>query len=208
MLELSLSGLRFFFWFFKNLWFTSYVSLSLCLSVPLFLFLSVSGDYELSNFCRCEMHFAKHTSWRKDNKCFVFQICRNGLLRFESSLLVHRPLELTPDFSLPNAAILAPYWSKTNVDSSFNKISKVYYHVYSKDDSNSAAVLKRATSDVKRFLTNPLPTNFKATWLIVVTWMNLKPAPEDKNEHWDSLVSCLKNSIWWSNSYEWTADKE
>ena len=122
----------------------------------------------------------------------MLQICRNGLLRFESPLLVHRPLQLTPDFSLPNAAILAPYWSKTNVDSSFNAISKVYYHVYSKDDSNSSALLKRATSDVKRFLTNPLPTNFKASWLIVVTWMNLKPAPEDKNEHWDSLVSCMK----------------
>lgn len=141
------------------------------------------------------MYRKKHAGWRKDNKCLiVFQICRNGLLRFESPLLVHRPLDLTPDFSLPNAAILAPYWGKTNVDSSFNATSshQVYYHVYSKDDSNSSVVLKRATSDVKRFLTNPLPTNFKASWLIVVTWMNLKPAPEDKNEYWDSLVSCVK----------------
>ena len=36
-------------------------------------------------------------------------------------------------------------------------------------------MLNTATSDVKRLLVKPLPTDFKASWVLVTTWENLRP---------------------------------
>ncbi|PFX32349.1 Mucin-4 [Stylophora pistillata] len=53
--------------------------------------------------------------------------------------------------------------------------SKVYYHVYSDSDPSSTPMLKRASSDTEKLLSTPLPTAFKASWVLVVTWKNLRP---------------------------------
>ena len=73
--------------------------------------------------------------------------------------------------------MLAPYWGLTDIDGSFviQGFSKVYYNVYSDSDPSSAPLLKRASSDTKRLSSTPLPTAFKASWVLVVTWKNLRP---------------------------------
>ena len=73
-------------------------------------------------------------------------------------------------------AMLAPYWSMVDCHSSFiNGPSKVFYHVYCDTKSGSNAVLIKATNDVTRLYPRPLPTKFKASWVLVVTWLKLRP---------------------------------
>ena len=73
--------------------------------------------------------------------------------------------------------MLAPYWSLTDTQDSFEKngVSKVYYHIYSDSEPSSVSMLNMATSDVKTLYSQPLPTEFKASWMLVITWVNLRP---------------------------------
>ena len=73
--------------------------------------------------------------------------------------------------------MLAPYWSLTDTYDSFvrQSVSKVFYHVYSDSDPGSILMLKMASLDVRKLLSTPLPTDFKASWVLVITWENLRP---------------------------------
>ena len=72
--------------------------------------------------------------------------------------------------------MLAPYWSLTDTYDSFTRhgVSRIYYHEYSDTDPGSFQVLNTATSDVKRLVMKPLPTDFKASWVLVTTWETLR----------------------------------
>ena len=107
----------------------------------------------------------------------LFKICRNGLLQFDSQWLPWWPYNFGERWWLKKEAMLAPYWGLTDTDDSFviQGFSKVNYHVYSDSDPSSAPMLKRASSDTKRLLSTPLPTAFKASGVLVVTWRNLRP---------------------------------
>ncbi|RMX36464.1 hypothetical protein pdam_00010052, partial [Pocillopora damicornis] len=108
---------------------------------------------------------------------YKVHICRNGLLLFDSQWLPWWPYNFGERWWLKKEAMLAPYWGLTDTDDSFviQGFSKVYYHVYSDSDPSSTPLLKRASSDTKRLLSTPLPTAFKASWVLVVTWKNLRP---------------------------------
>lgn len=72
--------------------------------------------------------------------------------------------------------MLAPYWSNIDFGNSFvNGPSKVFYHVYSDSVPGSNTTLSEATEDVMKLLLRPLPTSFNASWVLVVTWVDLRP---------------------------------
>lgn len=72
--------------------------------------------------------------------------------------------------------MLAPYWSYIDpVESFVTGPSKVFYQVYSDTIQGSNTTLTMATADVMKLLSRPLPTNFSATWVLVVTWEKLRP---------------------------------
>ena len=73
--------------------------------------------------------------------------------------------------------MLAPYWSNIDFGSFFVlRPSKVFYHVYDDSIPGSNTTLAEATEDVMKLLRRPLPTSFNATWVLVVTWENLRPS--------------------------------
>ena len=72
--------------------------------------------------------------------------------------------------------MLAPYWSDIDPVKSFvTGPSKVFYQIYSDTIPDSNTTLTMATADVMKLLSRPLPTNFSATWVLVVTWEKLRP---------------------------------
>lgn len=84
-------------------------------------------------------------------------------------------------------AIIAPFWALTDVEDAFvvHNISKVFYQVYDSSDATAKKILNQATFDVKTFhldvkklyvgQLNRKPKNFIAKWVLVVTWVNLRP---------------------------------
>ena len=70
--------------------------------------------------------------------------------------------------------VIAPFWATTDTYFAFRAShSKVYYHVYKPTEENSAEILNIATKDVQRYTGGF--ANFKATWVLVVTWEKLCP---------------------------------
>ena len=72
-------------------------------------------------------------------------------------------------------AIIAPFWATTDTYSAFRDgHSKVYYQVHKPGYSySSAAILSMASEHVQRY-TGKFK-NFKASWVLVVTWEKLCP---------------------------------
>ena len=111
------------------------------------------------------------------NLLSLLKMCRNGVLLFDSQWLPWWPYNFGQRWWLKKEAMLAPYWSLTDTHHSFvnHGVSKVYYHIYSDSEPSSSQMLNTATSDVKNLLSKPLPTDFKASWMLVTTWVNLRP---------------------------------
>ena len=85
------------------------------------------------------------------------------------------------------SSIIAPYWTRVDLGRSFtNSISKVYYHIYT--GQGAYEILSKATSDVLSVYQSKLPEGktFQASWVCVVTWVNLRPA--DLNDFTETLV--------------------
>ena len=73
-------------------------------------------------------------------------------------------------------AIIAPFWATTDTFFAFREgHSKVYYQVYSQTKESSSEILKLASQDVKRYGDGDKFANFKASWVLVVTWYKLCP---------------------------------
>ena len=72
--------------------------------------------------------------------------------------------------------MIAPYWTRTDLGRSFTDgPSEVFYHIYT--DRNDPEFLKNVTSDVLRSkagVSLPNGKTFHATWVLVVTWVNLR----------------------------------
>ena len=85
--------------------------------------------------------------------------------------------------------MLAPYWSQVDDVTSFsNGPSKVFYHMFSESEPGSNTTLREATADVIKLISRPLPTKFNASWVLVVTWVNLRPKGYDADSQ--NLVRC------------------
>ena len=110
------------------------------------------------------------TPWDSNIEHELFQICRNGLLLFDSKWLPRWPYNFGKRWWLKKVSMLAPYWSLID---SYG--CRVYYQEFSDSDPSSFHMLNTATSDVKRLLKKPLPTDFKASWVLLITWENLRP---------------------------------
>ena len=107
--------------------------------------------------------------------CFVLQVCPNGVVQFESERFNRWPYKFGQRYWLRYDPILAPYWSNIDlVDSFVNGTSKVFYQIYSDSIPGANTTLSMATADVKKLLSRPLPTNFSASWVLVVTWEKLR----------------------------------
>lgn len=77
--------------------------------------------------------------------------------------------------------ILAPYWAVISHAAFGNQpaSSKVFYQVYNKysmNSNNDREVFKRANRDVQRYQANPKIPLFEASWILVVTWVNIYPS--------------------------------
>ena len=75
--------------------------------------------------------------------------------------------------------MFAPFWARSDQYQSFKLgISKVYYHIYDKiqsDHEQSSEILALASKHVGQYGDGRF-ANFKATWVLVVTWENLCPS--------------------------------
>jgi len=80
---------------------------------------------------------------------------------------------------LSGKAIIAPFWARVNEDLAFkNGNSKVYYQAYeqsSQGHPQKEKILSLASQHVRRYTTEEKFKNFTATWVLVVTWVNLCP---------------------------------
>ena len=115
------------------------------------------------------------------------QICPNGVIQFERNRINQRPYPFGQRWWLRFSSIIAPYWTRVDLGRSFtNSISKVYYHIYT--GQGAYETLSKATSDVLSVYQSKLPEGktFQASWVCVVTWMNLRPA--DLNDFTETLV--------------------
>ena len=111
-----------------------------------------------------------------NNCCFTLQVCPNGVVQFESERFNRWPYKFGQRYWLRYDPILAPYWSNIDLVNSFvTGPSKVFYQTYSVSDPGANTTLSMATADVMKLLSRPLPTNFSASWVLVVTWENLRP---------------------------------
>ena len=75
--------------------------------------------------------------------------------------------------------MFAPFWARSDQYQSFKSgISKVYYHIYDKSQSNydqTSKILALASKHVKQYGGGQF-AGFTATWVLVVTWENLCPS--------------------------------
>lgn len=115
------------------------------------------------------------------------------------------PYKFGPWYWFKTLAMLAPYWAQTDTNWGFKreavnrfycsddgertncsyrmtsvdpkKWSSVYYRVYDnyKNTPGTKDMLLKASQDVHKYHDEPAFKNFKATWVLVVTWVRLYP---------------------------------
>ena len=123
------------------------------------------------------------------------------MLSFDREIEIARPIPTYNTKEFPFAVpMLTPYWSKIDHDRSFcsspgnchfnyaNR-SIVFYQVY-KDISltqNTSYILGNASEEVRRNQPEAFG-NFSAKWVLVVTWLRLRP---DDTEIEEGIVSSL-----------------
>ena len=112
---------------------------------------------------------------------FNSQICRNGKIQLNYEWSWRWPQKFGVYRWFNNMAIIAPFWATTDETIAFKAgYSKVYYHVYTQIrentvESQTSEVLSMASGHVQRYDKSRRFTNFRATWVLVVTWRNLCP---------------------------------
>ncbi|XP_074632006.1 uncharacterized protein LOC141890434 isoform X2 [Acropora palmata] len=103
-------------------------------------------------------------------------ICPYGTIQFDRDRFNQRPYNFGQRYWLRFSSMIAPYWTRTDLGRSFTDgPSEVFYHIYT--ERNDAEFLKNVTSDVLRSTAGvslPKGKTFHATWVLVVTWVNLR----------------------------------
>ena len=76
-------------------------------------------------------------------------------------------------------AVIAPFWATTDEYVAFKVgYSKMYYQVYKnmeRNNARTAAILKTASKHVQNYEKCGKFASFKATWVLVVTWVKICP---------------------------------
>ena len=120
------------------------------------------------------------------------QICCNGAIQFESERINRWPYKFGQRYWLRYDAMLAPYWSNVDCGSSFvTGPSKVFYHVFSDSEAGSNVTLSTASADVRKLLNRPFANNFNASWVLVITWDELRPREFQYDVSSQNLVRCV-----------------
>ena len=123
------------------------------------------------------------------------------MLSFDIGIEFARPIPTYKTNEFPFAsAMLTPYWSKIDHDLSFcsspgdchfnyaNR-SIVFYQVYTDDSSTQKTtyILGNASEQVRSSQSEAF-RNFTAKWVLVITWLRLRP---DDTGIEEGIVSCL-----------------
>ena len=111
------------------------------------------------------------------------------MIRFDDNLERIRPVStFDSNFKFPyDVPMLFPYWS--NIDRKYSFCSSpqncffdyanrsaVFYRNYTEDSNlpNASSILNRASQDVRTYAGSSF-SYFSATWVLVVTWVRLRP---------------------------------
>lgn len=126
------------------------------------------------------------------------------MIRFDEALELNSDPVPTWDGDFPfKVSMLFPYWSSidrlysfcsSSDDCLFNYANRsaVFYQVYTEGSNapNASDILDRASQDVKN---NTQSFNsFSATWVLVVTWLRLRPEVESEEDVEEDTVSPIK----------------
>ncbi|XP_022805810.1 mucin-like protein [Stylophora pistillata] len=105
---------------------------------------------------------------------YKLYICRNGIIQLDYEWSWWWPRKFGIYWWLRNMGIIAPFWATTDSYFAFRYgHSKVYYQVYRQAKETSNEILDMASKHVQSY--NKGFGDFKATWVLVVTWEKLCP---------------------------------
>ena len=96
-------------------------------------------------------------------------------------------------------AMVFPFWAKIDTVRSFcsnpqdcsfsyDNRSAVLYQVYTDDSANGTDILDRANQEVRNN-SEPKFSSFSASWVLVVTWLRLRPEEEFEGDVEEGIVS-------------------
>lgn len=132
------------------------------------------------------------------------------MIRFDEDYERYRPVPTFRTDEFPfKVPMLFPYWSKIDQFDSFctskqdclsgeidyENRSAVFYQVYTEDNNatNASYILNKASQDVRDKA--PPFDFFSASWVLVVTWLRLRPEEEVPGDVEEGVVSALKMQI-------------
>ena len=104
---------------------------------------------------------------------FIFQVCANGLVKFQSRSYEVNPRNFgTYGGQSSDSACLAPYWSFVNLDYFQSGESKVFFRKY-EDSNNDFRGVFNESRDYGNTILNK--TDYNPFWVTVITWVDLRP---------------------------------
>lgn len=125
------------------------------------------------------------------------------MIRFDAEVMMERPIPTYDVSNFPfDVPMLTPYWSRVDYVESFcagpedcsnihyaNR-SVVYYQTYTKDSQTQMAayILRNASEEVRNH-TSEAFQDFSASWVLVVTWLRLRPEDSFGDGIEEELVS-------------------
>ncbi|XP_019629037.1 PREDICTED: LOW QUALITY PROTEIN: mucin-like protein [Branchiostoma belcheri] len=109
-------------------------------------------------------------------------VCDNGVIQFDRSYRNSWPTKFGSAWYMRSRAMIAPFWAYSD-PSSFSRFdeetlkSHIYYQVYKEGDGkiDTSTILTRASLDARNTPNTNVPSDFQATWVLVVTWIRLPP---------------------------------
>lgn len=122
------------------------------------------------------------------------------MIRFDIEYVRYFPVPTFDVEEFPfEVPMLFPFWSKIDIYDSFcsseqdclsgdidyKNRSAVFYQVY----TEASYILDKASKDVKENSNDQKFQNFKASWVLVVTWLRLRPEEEAEGDAEEGVVS-------------------
>ena len=125
------------------------------------------------------------------------------MIRFDIEYVRYFPVPTFDVEEFPfEVPMLFPFWSKIDIYDSFcsseqdclsgdidyKNRSAVFYQVYT-EDNNTSYIIDKASKDVRENSNDQKFQNFKASWVLVVTWLRLRPEEEAEGDAEEGVVS-------------------
>ena len=105
----------------------------------------------------------------------LFQVCRSGQIQLNYQFSLRWPQK----FGVYKMPLIAPFWAVTDQYFAFKaNVSTVYYHVYEQSRQSTVqtrGILDMASQHVREYDSSATFASFSATWVLVVTWVDLCP---------------------------------